>query len=129
MLLLASYSTPPPHTQLLISIVWNVPFLWGVSILFRGYDKEGYEYFLRDKIPKRMKLRWAISSGVRLIEGVFQVVAIFMLIMRADTGLLVILSFASTTFIADTSQQMYHVLSWSIFGKQAKVRWCLCLCI
>lgn len=105
--------------QIFLAIAWQTTLLWGVNTLFRGYNQADFEPYFNGGLPKRLKLRWAISVVARITEGLLYLVAIFMLIMRSETTKDVIYISAATS-ISDTFEFFFRLLSWGYFGTRVK---------
>lgn len=69
---------------------------------------------------KCLKLRWWISNLARLWQGFFCLAIMFMLIMKADTGRAVLLSFNIINFIAGFAKAVFVLTKWGYFSDAAK---------
>ena len=67
-----------------------------------------------------LKLRWYFANGLRLLEGCLSYVGLFLLIVRSETVLSVLLAFVTIYEISSLDQIVFWLAKWGYFGLAAK---------
>ena len=95
---------------ILISVMLQMDVIWSVNVFYKGYKRQAFQDVLEfegKSMPKFLAFWWHFSAWSRLLVGLFCLVAMFMLIVRSETGRAVLLSFNAVNFIGGLDNAVF----------------------